>query len=61
MQTSRRLEISTQGLGSTALLALLLTAGRVHAIDRPISAAKLVLKRTFTRQKLQFTSRDPAT
>jgi hypothetical protein len=41
-----------------ALLSSLL-AGRAHAVDRPIDAVRLLLKKTPTKETVLFVSRDP--
>jgi hypothetical protein len=49
-------------LRETAVLVLLVSlraAGSAAALDQPIDGAKLVLKRTPTRETLAFVSRDP--
>jgi hypothetical protein len=45
---------------ATVTLASLAFTASADAVDQPLDAAKLVLKRTATRESLAFVSRDPA-
>jgi hypothetical protein len=52
--------MSPRRVAVVAVRISLVVAASAAAVDRPIDAAKLVLKRTATRDTLAFVSRDPA-
>ncbi len=53
------MRIPAVSLAPAVFLILLSAAGTAHSADRPIEGQRLVLKRTATKAKLVFVSRDP--